>query len=235
MSQTVLITGANRGLGLSLADRFLREGFRVFAGTRNTARALDDLVECYPKSACSLPLDVTDMDSVRRAARGVLEQAGRLDILINNAAIFPAEGTLALEQLDLEDGHLERTMDVNALGPLRVTQQFLPLLRQGRRKLIVNISSEAGSIADARRKSQFAYCMSKSALNMQSKLLQNALGPEGFCVLAVHPGWMQTDMGGPGADIHPDVAAEGILRLALKTRKPGDAIYLDHEGTPLHW
>jgi NAD(P)-dependent dehydrogenase (short-subunit alcohol dehydrogenase family) len=235
MSETVLITGANRGLGLSLAAQFLEEGFRVFAGTRSQARALDALVERFPQAACVLTLDVTDMASVRRSARWVLEQAGGLDILINNAAIFPAEGTLALEQLDLEDGHLERTLDVNALGPLRVMQQFLPLLRQGQRKLIINVSSEAGSIADSCRKSQFAYCMSKSALNMQSKLLQNALGPEGFHVLAVHPGWMQTDMGGPEADIPPAVAAESIVRLATKTWNPGEGAYIDYEGNPLNW
>ncbi len=235
MKETVLITGSNRGLGLALAARFLQAGHHVLAGARRSSSALQKLAERFPQATHIVTLDVTDMDSVRQAAGDVAGRIGGLDILINNAAIFPVEGTLPLEELDLTDRHLQRTMDVNALGPLRVTQQFLPLLRRGQRKLILNISSEAGSIADSRRKSQFAYCMSKAALNMQSKILQNALGPEGFKVLAVHPGWMQTDMGGPNADIPADVAAEGILKLVARTWHPSDPIYLDYEGNVMRW
>jgi NAD(P)-dependent dehydrogenase (short-subunit alcohol dehydrogenase family) len=235
MQDTVVITGANRGLGLALATKFLQESFQVWVGTRKPARTLENLVKSFPQTACIITLDVTDMDSVRQAARCVADRVSGLDILINNAAIFPAEGASSLEELDLTDTHLQRTMDANALGPLRVTQQFLSLLRQSRRKLIINVSSEAGSIGDCGRQSQFAYCMSKAALNMQSKILQNDLGPKGFKVLAVHPGWIQTDMGGPGADIHPDVAAAGIFRLATRAWNPNDEIYLDYEGNPLRW
>jgi NAD(P)-dependent dehydrogenase (short-subunit alcohol dehydrogenase family) len=109
------------------------------------------------------------------------------------------------------------------------------LLTAGRRKLIVNISSEAGSIGNCWRSAEFGYCMSKAALNMQSKILQNNLGPQGFKVLAIHPGWMQTDMGGAQADIHPDVSAQGIFELALKEWKPEDAIYMDYQGNVLPW
>jgi NAD(P)-dependent dehydrogenase (short-subunit alcohol dehydrogenase family) len=235
MTGTVLITGANKGLGLALAARFLQEGSLVFAGTRRMEGALEELVEHFPRTAKIVTLDVADMDSVCRAAQYVSEHVPGLDILINNAAIFPQEGRLPLEELDLTDRHLQKTVEVNAFGPLRVTQQFLPLLQRGRRKLIINVSSEAGSIADCGRKSEFAYCMSKAALNMQSKILENALGPKGFKVLAIHPGWMQTDMGGPNAEIHPDVAAVGILKLATRTWSPSDEIYLDYEGNPLRW
>jgi NAD(P)-dependent dehydrogenase (short-subunit alcohol dehydrogenase family) len=116
-----------------------------------------------------------------------------------------------------------------------MTQQFLPLLQKGQRKLIVNISSEAGSIADCQRQREYAYCMSKAALNMQSKILQNYLGSKGFKVLAVHPGWMQTDMGGSDADIHPDVAAEGIFELAARDWSSNDEIYLDYRGNSMRW
>jgi NAD(P)-dependent dehydrogenase (short-subunit alcohol dehydrogenase family) len=110
-----------------------------------------------------------------------------------------------------------------------------PLLKKGDRKLIINVSSEAGSIADCWRESEFAYSMSKAALNMQSKILQNYLKPRGFKVLAVHPGWMQTDMGGADADIPADEAAEGIFRLAEKNWNPDDEIYMDYRGQPLPW
>jgi NAD(P)-dependent dehydrogenase (short-subunit alcohol dehydrogenase family) len=135
----------------------------------------------------------------------------------------------------LADQQLQQTMEVNAFGPLRVVQQFLSLLEHGEQKLIFNISSEAGSIADCRRESQFAYCMSKAALNMQSRILHNYLKPRGFRVLAVHPGWMRTNMGGPAASISPNESAAGILQLARREWNADDPIYMDYEGQPLPW
>jgi NAD(P)-dependent dehydrogenase (short-subunit alcohol dehydrogenase family) len=116
-----------------------------------------------------------------------------------------------------------------------VIQHFLPLLEKGERKLIINISSEAGSIADCKRSSEYAYCMSKSALNMASKIIQNALKARGFKVLAIHPGWMRTEMGGQDADIHPDEAADGIFQLAMRQWQPEDEIYMDYQGSILPW
>jgi len=127
-----------------------------------------------------IPQDVTDLKSVSESVRRVAETSDSLDILINNAGVNFPQSKLPLPELDLEDGHLESMMDVNAFGPLRVTRQFLPLLENGRLKRIVNISSEAGSIEDCGRESWFGYCMSKAALNMQSSLLQRYLKPKGF-------------------------------------------------------
>lgn len=235
MEQTVFVTGADKGLGFSLVAKFLREGFQVFAGRFADSANLQNLTDEFPKRLTIVPLDVTDTDSVRQAASIVSGQAAALDILINNAGVHLEDSKTPLEQLDLTDRHLQQTMEVNAFGPLRVTQQFLPLLQKGQRKLIVNVSSEAGSIADCQRQREYAYCMSKAALNMQSKILQNHLGPGGFKVLAIHPGWMQTDMGGSDADIHPDVAAEGIFELATRDWSPDDEIYLDYRGNPMRW
>jgi NAD(P)-dependent dehydrogenase (short-subunit alcohol dehydrogenase family) len=164
----------------------------------------------------------------------VAELTPALDILINNAGVM-LETRIPLSELDLSQLPLVETMQVNTFGPLRMVKQFLPLLEKGDRKLIINISSEAGSSADCWRESEFAYSMSKAALNMQSKILQNYLKPRGFKVLAIHPGWMQTDMGGAGADIPADHAAEGIFQLAEKNWKPDDAIYMDYRGQPLPW
>jgi NAD(P)-dependent dehydrogenase (short-subunit alcohol dehydrogenase family) len=235
MEQTVFVTGADKGLGHSLVDKCLQANFRVFAGRFASGANLQHLADQFPDKLIIVPLDVTDLDAVRQAAGVVSEQTGALDILINNAGIHLEDNEISLEQLDLADHHLQQTMEVNAFGPLRVTQQFLPLLQKGRRKLIVNISSEAGSIADCWREREYAYCMSKAALNMQSKILQNHLGSQGFKVLAVHPGWMQTDMGGADADIHPDVAAEGILELATRDWSPDDPVYLDYRGNRMRW
>ena len=233
--KTVLITGADAGLGLSLVKRFLEGGFAVFAGVHRSMDALNVLAPEYSDALSLIPLNVADLESVRAAARLVSEQTNSLDIIINNAGIHLDNSKLPLEQLDLSDQHLQRTMDVNAFGPLRVVQQFLSLMEKGEMKLVLNISSEAGSIADSKRENQFVYCMSKAALNMQSKILHNYLKPRGFNVLVVHPGWMRTNMGGPSAAINSDESAAGIFDLAAREPKPGDPIYIDDRGEPLPW
>jgi NAD(P)-dependent dehydrogenase (short-subunit alcohol dehydrogenase family) len=233
--KTVLITGADAGLGLSLVKRFLQGGFAVFAGVHRSMDALNVLASEYGDALSLIPLNVADLESVRAAARLVGEQTNSLDIIINNAGIHLDNSKLPLEQLDLSDQHLQRTMDVNAFGPLRVVQQFLSLMEKGEMKLVLNISSEAGSIADSKRENQFVYCMSKAALNMQSKILHNYLKPRGFNVLVVHPGWMRTNMGGPSAAINSDESAAGIFDLAAREPNPGDPIYIDYRGEPLPW
>jgi len=165
----------------------------------------------------------------------VAKKTSELGVLINNAAIYPAAGNAALENLDLGDGHLEKIMGVNAFGPLRMTQQFLPLLEADTRKVVINISSEAGSIADCWRAGEYAYCMSKTALNMQTRLLHNALQPKGFKVLALHPGWMQTDMGGPNAPTPAEQSADGIFKLAMEGQVKKDDIFLDYQGNVMRW
>ncbi len=235
MSDTVFITGADKGLGLALVEKFLSAGLRVFAGQYSVGDNLQTLAVRFPQTLAVVPLDVTSLDSVRRAARIVAEQTDALDVLINNAGIFIRSADVPLEQLDLADQNLERTLDVNTYGPLRVTQQFLPLLRKGRRKRIINISSEAGSVADCTRDAWYAYCMSKAALNMQSKILHNYLALHGFKVLAVHPGWMRTDMGGPEAELDPAESAAGIFDLAMRDWSPDDPIYVDYRGRPMRW
>jgi NAD(P)-dependent dehydrogenase (short-subunit alcohol dehydrogenase family) len=234
MTDTVFITGAGRGLGLSLAKQFLGQDWRVFAGVYPAEAGLHSLADSSSPLLTVVPLDVTDKTSIRQAAESVAQHTPALDVLINNAAVYMEDESKTIEALEL-DIRLQATMDVNAFGPLRVTQQFLPLLRQGQRKCIVNISSEAGSIADCWRKGVYAYCMSKAALNMQSMILHNDLGPQGFSVLAIHPGWMRTDMGGPTADIHPDESARGIFRLATQVWEAGSPIYMDYTGKPMRW
>ncbi len=234
-SPIVLVTGADKGLGLALVEGFLRAGYTTVAGVHSTASALEQLFARTDRRAILVSLDVGDMASVRAAVREASRQITHLDILINNAAIYPHRPNLPLEETDFEDGHLQRTLEVNTFGPLRVVQQFLPLLEKGRKRLIVNISSEAGSITNCWRTSEFAYSMSKAALNMQSRILQNYLGPRGYHILAVHPGWMRTDMGGPDAEIEPAEAAEGILALVSRTWQAEDPIYMDYRGQPMPW
>ena len=149
--ETILITGADRGLGLALVRRFLDAGRCVFAGVLQNDAELRPLAASFAGLLTAVPLDVTEAESVSRAAERIAAAAPALDVLINNAGVHLEDKYTPLETLNLADAHLERTMAVNAFGPLRVTKAFLPLLEKGRRRLIVNISSEAGSIADCWR------------------------------------------------------------------------------------
>jgi NAD(P)-dependent dehydrogenase (short-subunit alcohol dehydrogenase family) len=234
MIKTVFITGADKGLGFSLVQQFLRAGVHVFAGQYQVNSDLTDLAQSFPQTLTPVPLDVTQLDSVSQAADIVAKRVPALDVLINNAGVMLEKRTPLLE-LDLSSLPLFETLDVNTFGPLRMVQQFLPLLEKGEHKLILNISSEAGSITDCWRESEFAYSMSKAALNMQSKILQNHLKSSGFKILAVHPGWMRTDMGGADADIDAAEAAEGIFNLAVKEWNLDDEIYMDYRAQPMHW
>lgn len=227
--QTVLITGANRGLGLCLVQKFADSGWQVFAAERTRSPT--------PPSASSnvtwLTLDVQDADSVARAARSVEQHGSGLDVLLNNAAVNPQpEYDALLGELDF--AAIQLAYDVNAIGPLRVIQTFLPLLERGRRKLIINVSSEAGSLRHSWRDRSYGYCMSKAALNMQTTILDRALKPRGFNVLALHPGWMRTDMGGPNAHLDPMESAEGMYQV-IESANESTPRFLQHDGKEFPW
>jgi NAD(P)-dependent dehydrogenase (short-subunit alcohol dehydrogenase family) len=229
--RSVLITGAGRGLGRRLTTLFLEQGYTVFAGTRREAGDFSGPSGSEKPDLHYVRLDVTDAESVERAVQTIGALCAGLDVLINNAAICESEGS-TIEGVDFEK--VAEMLDVNTLGPLRVTKAFLPLLRRGMMKTIVNVSSEAGSIENCRRKGMFGYCMSKAALNMQSKLLHNYLAGDGFRVLSIHPGWMRTDMGGKNADIDPKEAAGGIFDI-VKNRDKAKSLYIDYKGIPLRY
>lgn len=230
MDRTVLITGANRGLGLCLSRVFLEAGSHVIAGARQTSPELRELNAAFPERLVCVTLDVTSTESVRAASAEVTARCGAIDALINNAAILLQTERGTIETLDVDAGRA--IFDVNALGPLRVTQAFLPLLHAGAGKLIVNVSSEAGSIGDCWRKDDVPYCMSKAALNLQTKILHNHLAPLGFRLMAVHPGWLRTDMGGARAHLDPNEAAQALHAL-IATRAPDAPLFVDHRGQAL--
>ncbi len=230
---TVLITGAGRGLGLSLTEKFLAMGNLVVAGYLGSPENLLNLSNTYAGQLITVRLDVTAEAEVAKVAADMANRTGSLDILINNAGIHLKQAYLPLEEIDFTS--MLTTLQVNTLGPLKVAKHFIGLLEKGSRKLLVNISSEAGSISECWREREFDYCMSKAALNMQSKIMQNYLKPRGIKILAVHPGWMRTDMGGEKADIAPEEAAEGIYNLTQKQWGLDEGIYYDYSGKTMNW
>ena len=182
-----------------------------------------------------LEADVADTASVARLAEQVGAETGSLDILVNAAGIIRPESEFLLESFDVDGSR--KLFDVNALGPLRVTKAFISLLRRGEEKLLVNISSEAGSMTShADYINRYDYCMSKAALNIQSVILQRYLKPEGIRVLLFNPGWMHTQMGGPDAPLDPAESARGIVGLAEALRnKPDSYMYWNYNGTERPW
>jgi NAD(P)-dependent dehydrogenase (short-subunit alcohol dehydrogenase family) len=210
MSRIALVTGAARGLGLELCRQLLARDDTVVACPRSRdGDELQKLQAEYGDRCLIEAMDVGNESSVTRAARAVGERVDRIDVLFNNAGVYPKDEG-GLEQIDVQD--LVRAFDVNTAGPLRVTRALLPLLRRGRDKRLVQITSLMGSIADNTSGGAYGYRLSKAALNMLVKNMAHELGREGFIALAVHPGWVQTRMGGSAAPMAQEEAVEQILR-----------------------
>lgn len=226
--QQLLIVGASRGLGEALARLALERGSAVTA----VVRSREALAALEPTSArlTLLDADVRSERDVERAAEGVTDS---FDVIVYNAAVHLEHDRRDIEDCDPEV--LATTFDVNATGAVRTVKWFRRWLKP--KGLLVFISSEAGGIATAWRTSEFGYCMSKAALNMFAKLLANreAAQGSGVRVLALHPGWIRTDMGGKNADLSTDEAATAILdTLGRSLQSPGP-VFVDRFGEPLDW
>jgi NAD(P)-dependent dehydrogenase (short-subunit alcohol dehydrogenase family) len=209
-----VVTGAARGIGLALCRQLLADGYVVVAAPRKPAsEGLVELAGEYPDRLREIPTDVADESSVANAAREIGEWVERVDLLINNAGVYPRDGG-GVESLDAES--LLRGFEVNTVGPLRVIRHLLPLLRRGRGRRLIQITSLMGSLADNTSGGSYAYRMSKTALNMAVRNLAHELGSDGFIALAIHPGWVRTAMGGTVAPLELEPAATEILRIALE-------------------
>ncbi len=239
MEQTIFITGGDRGLGLGLCAELLKLGWRVFAGQYLPDwPELPALQKKYPDRLEIVPLDVSSMQSIKDAAALVEARAGSLDVLINNAGV-QSETIYAGIRAPQDYAEMHRLYDVNALGPLRVVQVFLPLMDAGQRKRLCFISSEAGSIGASTRTSWFGYCMSKAALNMAGKILFNDLRPTGYTFRVYHPGWIRSYMHGQKAteaDFEPEEAAALALPVLLGANADEDRLaLLDYRGSEWPW
>jgi len=222
MDKIALVTGADRGLGYALTAALLEQGWTVFAGQYMEAWGeLASLQARYP-ALTLVALDVAADASVRAAAQSVAGAVDHLDLLINNAGVIAANSTDTIRQPQ-QYAEMHRVFDVNALGPLRMVENFLPLMDRSQFKRLCFVSSEAGSIGAARRDSWYGYCMSKAALNMGVKILFNHLRPEGYTFRLYHPGWVRSYMSGKKnleAHLEPEQAAVFALGYFLAEWDP---------------
>lgn len=239
MGQIAFVTGADRGLGFALCEGLLERGWRVFGGQyMSDWPELAALAERFPETLHAVPLDVASVESARAAAQTVAGMANRVDLLINNAGVISPTVERAVGE-DLDYAEMHREFDVNALGPLRVVEAFLPLTSQSAMKRLCFVSSEAGSIARCGRQAWYGYCMSKAALNMAIKIAFNHLRPEGYTFRVYHPGWIRSYMHGSKsteADLEPEEAAAMALPFFLGEREDEDRLALiDYQGQEWPW
>jgi NAD(P)-dependent dehydrogenase (short-subunit alcohol dehydrogenase family) len=269
--ETFLITGAGGGIGLATTKILLSRGHLVFAGYRapQTAAELFLLKTKYPELLNLIMIDVNSDQSVASAVKAVGQISDKIDVLVNMAAIMPQPHTTGLADLDFEQ--CLAVFETNALGPLRVSRAFLPLLRQAKRPKVVNISSGAASIggrkislrqifaqyADStlgkflqkmpfigRLSAQitrqgsgqlYAYSTSKTALNMLTCNFAAEFYREGLTCVALDPGWVKTNMGGPNAPLTAAESAVAILNTIqhLTIKRTGQ--FLNRNGNRLQW
>lgn len=231
----ILITGASRGLGYALAEKYLENECIVYACMRNVSNsACEKLKDKYKNNLHLITMDVSNTASVKNAAKSIIELTIQIDVVINNAAVHMKDSLNMLEEIDV-DSCLE-VYNINSLGPMRVAKELLQFLENGSMKVLVNISSEAGSIGDCKREKEFDYCMSKAALNMLSVQLQNYLVHRNIKVLSIHPGWVQTDMGGFNAHFPPSEAASNVVDLIERLYKDlNGPVYVDYSGKVMNY
>ena len=223
---TVFITGANRGIGLSLARNFGEAGFTVIG----TARKLEQATELKETGARVEQLDVTDQASVDAMAKRVGETP--IDILINNAGIKGADND-DMASLDVDD--MEWVLNVNTLGPVRVMKALFPNVSSSGRKVFVNISSMMGSIERNTWGCCAGYRASKSALNSINKTFAVDFDKKGLTFVVMHPGYVQTDMNEGKGNITPQQSAAGLMQVITGLDASDNGKFYDWQGKELPW
>jgi NAD(P)-dependent dehydrogenase (short-subunit alcohol dehydrogenase family) len=219
---TILISGAGRGLGLELSRQYAAERWRVIGTVRSPSAKLPPGVERHIA-------DVTDMSEVAALARALRGMA--LDVLFCNAGISGKRG-MALGSFDYESW--QEVFRVNVLGAAALAEALVDNVAASERKVIAMMSSRLGSIAESSGMT-LPYATSKAALNMLVKGLAATLGAKGVIVVALSPGWVQTDMGGPGAPLTPKTSVAGLRKVIAGLTASDSGKFLSHDGSPIPW
>jgi len=225
MAATYVVTGANRGLGLEFARQLGERGDEVIA----TARRPDEAEELRGLEVDVFELDVAEPGSIAGFAQAI---SGRsVDVLINNAGI--GVDSTAFEEV--EPGDLLRFFEGNTVGPLRVSKALMPHLREADTRKVVNMTSRMGSIADNGSGKAYEYRASKAALNMVTRSMAIDLEDDGFVCVVLHPGWVQTDMGGARAPTPPEESIAGMLEVIEGLDAADSGEFYDYTGARVPW
>ena len=231
--QRILVTGANRGLGLEFVRQLLARGARVFASCRQPgkATALTALAAAHPGHLHVLPLELASERSIAEAVRETAALTDALDALINDAGMLVSGeryGSIAAKSLT-------DSFAANVVGPVLLTQALTPLLEKGKNPKVMNLSSRLGSLALTTAFGTPSYAVSKAGLNMASRQLAATLAARGVTVFCVSPGWVSTDMGGANATLTPHDSVAGLLKV-LDAATPATAGgFLDYSGAQIAW
>jgi len=225
-----MITSANRGLGLEFVRQYAADGWRIFAACRNPDAAGDLHELTHTGSVTVFPMDVTDLSSVRHAAAGLNSES--IDVLLNSAGIIGKPGQRACH-IDYESW--EQVLNVNTMGPLRVTEAFVEHVARSERKLIVTITSGLGSLTDNTSGGSIPYRSSKAAVNMAMRSAAIDLAPRGIACVLVNPGWVKTDMGGPGAPLTPSESVAALKSLIATFGLAHSGKFFHYDGREYAW
>ncbi len=229
---TVLVTGANRGLGLEFVRQYAADGWKVYAACRDpdAAQELGQVAAQSGGAIRVLALEVTDTASIRAAAQSLAGEA--IDVLINNAGV----GSPKKQRLgSLDYAAWARVLDVNTLGPMRVVEAFLDSVAKGGDRKIVTLTSAMGSIADNGSGGSYAYRSSKAAVNIVMKSLSIDLAPRGITCVVVHPGWVRTDMGGPDGKLTPMQSVAALRKLIAELKPEDTGRFFNYDGKTYPW
>ena len=225
-----MIASANRGLGFEFARQYAADGWHVFAACRNPQSARNLLVLADSSLVQVVAMNVTDAASIRKAGSSIGDKP--IDLLLNTAGIVGLPNQTA--------GHVNydswaEVLNVNTMGPLRVTEQFVDNVARSTRKLIVTITSGMGSLTDNTSGGSIAYRSSKAAVNMVMRSVAIDLASRGICCVVVNPGWVKTDMGGPNASIAPAESISAMRRLIESLRPNHSGRFYNYDGREYPW
>jgi NAD(P)-dependent dehydrogenase (short-subunit alcohol dehydrogenase family) len=237
--ETLMVTGASRGIGLEIVRQALARGDRVVATTRRPSADVDALAARHGARLVQLRLDVGSVESIIEAHADLEGQVEAIDILINSAGAYSHQSEHWDPDATLFDTvtqeELLEVFRINAAGPMLVAQHFLNLVRASSRGRIVNLTSLVGSVSSKTGGGDYAYAASKAALNIMTRALAAELAPEGIVALAITPGWVRTRMGGAAADLSPEESVRGLLATIGRLGSADAGTFIDYRGKPQPW
>lgn len=230
--KTVLVTGANRGIGLEFVKQYASDGWRVLACCRNPVKAvaLNALAAQHKRHVVVYSLDVAEYEKIESLSRELSDES--IDLLINNAGIYPTSRSDGFGATDYDAW--ASAFHVNTMAPLKMAESFIQQVTKSQLKTFVTITSKMGSVADNRGGGSYVYRSSKSAVNMVMKSLAIDLESTGVISVLLHPGWVRTDMGGPNGLISTEQSVTGMRQVIsqLKTENSGEFYAFDGQVVP---